>query len=459
MKRILIFTLLGSLGLHAAIKRNGDAPATEPPAAAAPAAPPLPMAPKVKPEAPKEEAPGGLSGRAGRFLDRLFKKRQGKNGQLELKSDDLAEMLREMLADQGVPRSELKDAGLPELLKKLREKNPNGPGLLPGLGDLQDLLGFQNDAKLAEKMNGQFKELLEGSRPGAAKAAPATLTLRDGKKQGDLLAYATAVQADGWLLTKASEVEKVAKLECQVQGEWRPAKVDRVWKEHDLALLKVEAKDLPTVLWPTGTAPVVGTFVTAVAPAGQDPLALGVVSVAARNIANKGRGYLGVALESDDEGLKVGMVVADGAAKAAGVQLNDRILEIDGTKPDSAVTFTRLVSDRKAGDKVKLKLQRGSEVLEKEIQLGDRASMGTDARPGFDKMSGIGSTVSKRKSEFAAVLQTDLPVEANQCGGPVTDLDGNVIGLMIARSGRIESLVVPSATIHDLLSTVEALKK
>jgi S1-C subfamily serine protease len=192
---------------------------------------------------------------------------------------------------------------------------------------------------------------------------------------------------------------------------------------------------------------------------GHDPLALGVVSVAARTLQDKGRGYLGVRIGSDDKGLKVEEVRPDSAAKSAGVQTQDRILEIDGQKPDSPFTFTKLVSERKAGDKVKLKLQRGDDVMEKEIQLGDRASLAGGARPSFDKMSALGSTVNKRKDDFASVIQTDLPVDANQCGGPVTDLDGNVLGIMIARSGRIESLMVPSATVREILDGVDALKK
>ncbi len=443
MKRLLILTLLGGLAVQAAIKRDGEA--QQPP-------PPPPAAKKEAPPADDGKAPN----RTGRLLDRLFK-RQGRDGQLELKGDDLAETLRQMLQEQGVPKEELKNADLFDLLKKLRDKN--GKGLFPGLDEMGDMLRFQADPKVAEKLNGHFKELLDGSRPGAAKAAPSTFVLRDGKKPGDMVAFATAVKADGWLLTKASEVEKLGRLECEVKDTWLPARVDRVWKEHDLALIKVEAADLSAVQWPATSSPTVGTFITAVAPEGQDPVALGVVSVATRNLQNKGRGYLGVRLASDDKGLKVDLVVPDGAAKGAGVQKEDRILELDGQKPDSAYTFTKMVSERKAGDRVKLKLQRGSEVVEKEIQLGDRASLGNDSRPGFDKMNALGSTVNKRKDDFASIIQTDLPIDANQCGGPVTDLDGNVVGITIARSGRIESLVVPSATIREILSGVDALKK
>jgi S1-C subfamily serine protease len=57
------------------------------------------------------------------------------------------------------------------------------------------------------------------------------------------------------------------------------------------------------------------------------------------------------------------------------------------------------------------------------------------------------------------VIQTDLPLQATQCGGPVTDLDGNAVGLVIARSGRVETMVLPSETIRQLLAGVDFSKE
>ena len=127
--------------------------------------------------------------------------------------------------------------------------------------------------------------------------------------------------------------------------------------------------------------------------------------------------------------------------------------------PLPVFTFTRMVSDHKPGEKVRLKLQRGNEVLEKEIALGDRGAQPGGGRPGFDKLSAMGSTVSKRKDDFPSVVQTDLPLQASQCGGPVTDLDGNVIGLVIARSGRVETMILPSQAIIAALQGVDFAKE
>jgi S1-C subfamily serine protease len=448
MKRLFLLTLLGALAAHGAIKKHDAAPPAEKPADKT-------EKPAEKPADKPKPAEGGS------LLDELLKRTpKGSGGKLEFKPGELQDLLRRELEKQGVPKEELKDANLFDLLKKLRERDPEGSKGLQfgGLEQMGDMLRFQTDRQRLEKLNSHFKQLLEGHRPGAAKAAPATFLVRDGKKQKETLALATAVQANGWLLTKASEVAKIADLQCQVKGEWRSAKVVRVWDDHDLALLKIDAKDLPVVQWATA-APGIGTFITAAAPQGEDPVAIGVVSVAARNLQAKGRGYLGVMPTGDKDGVTIGEVVPGGAASNAGVQKGDRILEIDGAKPDSIFTFTKIISDRKAGEKMKLKLQRGKEVIEKEILLGDRAAIPNQGRPGFDKLSGMGSTISQRKDNFLSVVQTDLPLEANQCGGPVTDLDGNVIGLVIARSGRIETLIIPSETLRKTLADVDFTKE
>ena len=430
-KKLVILALFATCGLHGAIKKAQEPKPTEQPAAKPPGKSP-------------DEA----------LMEELLRRAPSGEGQRQLSAREFADVLRALLERQGVPKEQLKNASLVQLMKLLREKNPNGipSGPLPGMG-----LPF--DEKSEKKLNDHFKDLLEGHRPGAAKAAPTTFTFRDGKKPGDAIAFGTGVNADGWLLTKASEVKAASELQCQVKGQWLGAKVVRVWEEHDLALVKIAAKDIPSAQWTTAAAPTVGSFVTAVAPEGEEPVAIGVVSVATRSERRKGTGFLGVSLSTDDKGLKIEMVVPGGAANASGMQKEDRILELDGKKPDSVFTFTKMVSERKAGEKIRLKFQRGTAVIEKEIALGDRGAMPAMGGARLDKMNGMGSTVSKRKGDFPSVMQTDLPLQANQCGGPVTDLDGNTVGLVIARSGRIETMVIPSETIRQTLAGVDFSKE
>lgn len=425
---------------------------------------PRPLDPASKPSpvaAPpaKPVAKGPLAD----LLDTLRQKGQANGGGRELhwKPNELEGLLRDSLEKQGVAKAKLKNANLPELLQLIQEHNPEAVQThnFEGLEPLRDMLVLM-DPKLQGKLEDQFHGMLDGYRPGCRAAAKATFVLRDAKHPKEPLGFAACVNADGWLLTKASEIAAAAKPQCLVHDDWLTVKIAHTWKEHDLALVRIEARHLPTVTWSNHDAPAIGAFIAAVAPTGEDPAAIGLVSVAPRTLLDKGRGFLGVQLEADAQGLMILEVVPGGAAAKSDVQAHDRLLEVDGTKPDSIFNFTKLISAHNAGDKVKLKLQRGEELLEKEVALGDRGTL-ANARGerGDDQMDSMGSTLSKRKGDFATVLQSDFPLDANQCGGPVTDLDGHVIGLVIARAGRVDTLILPSATIHDVLASVDFAKE
>ncbi len=451
IRTFILTALLATGALHAAIKKD---PNSKPDAA--------PAAPADKPQTPKPAAPAPPAAKpdnkgAADLIEELRKRAEREGGMLRMEPKELLGMLRSALEKQGVPAEQLKNAGLPELLRLMKEKNPDA---FKGLGLGGGMPGF--DKATEKKLNDHFNELLEGHKPGSLASSPATFAIRDGKKPADPLGFATGVRADGWILVKASDASAAGELQCHIKGEWVAAKIVRTWQDHDLALAKVTAKDIPAVKFSTRTAPEVGTFITAVAPEGRDPVGIGIVSVPVRNEQEKGRGFLGVQLDTDDKGnLKVRELVPNGPALASGLKKEDRILELDGKKPDSIFTFTKMVSDRKAGEKVRLKVQRGEAIVEKEIALGDRgaSAAGGPRRNGNDRMQTMGSTISKRRTDFPSVLQTDLPLQATQCGGPVTDLDGNVIGMVIARSGRVDTMVLPSETIRGLLGSVDFSKE
>ena len=43
-------------------------------------------------------------------------------------------------------------------------------------------------------------------------------------------------------------------------------------------------------------------------------------------------------------------------------------------------------------------------------------------------------------------------INPEQCGGPLIDLEGRVVGLNIARSGRVRSYAIPSGKMSELVS-------
>ena len=67
-------------------------------------------------------------------------------------------------------------------------------------------------------------------------------------------------------------------------------------------------------------------------------------------------------------------------------------------------------------------------------------------------MSPASGTLSKRKSDFPAALTHDIVLQAEQCGGPVLDLEGRAIGLNIARVDRTATYAIPASALRPVVA-------
>ena len=54
------------------------------------------------------------------------------------------------------------------------------------------------------------------------------------------------------------------------------------------------------------------------------------------------------------------------------------------------------------------------------------------------------------------VLQHDTVLRPNQCGGPVVNLDGQAVGVNIARAGRVASYALPASVVLPLLEELKS---
>jgi S1-C subfamily serine protease len=59
--------------------------------------------------------------------------------------------------------------------------------------------------------------------------------------------------------------------------------------------------------------------------------------------------------------------------------------------------------------------------------------------------------LSRLGDGFPDVLESDIKVWPEHCGGPAVDLDGRVVGLLIARASRTRSFIIPAARVTGLL--------
>lgn len=292
-------------------------------------------------------------------------------------------------------------------------------------------------------------------RPVMADAGRSTvIVLSEGKE----VALGTVVGKDGWIVTKASELTAGTAVTCQLRrdSERLAAKVVGVSDQHDVALLKVEAKNLKPIAWadPAGGVQV-GQWV-ATSFASDTPVAVGVVSVGRRKIPGRS-GLLGVMLADAEDrgGAKVAQVVPESPAERAGIRVDDVITKVNEDAIDSREGLVNTVRRYLPGQQVVLAVRRGDKQMEVKATLaGSIGSGGSRA----EVMNRMGGALSNRNSNFPTVLQHDTVLQPNQVGGPLVTLDGKAVGINIARAGRVESYALPADVVQSLVEELKSGK-
>lgn len=274
---------------------------------------------------------------------------------------------------------------------------------------------------------------------------------------GQETALGVVVGPAGWILTKASDLH--GQVFCQLaDGRKLPARVVGWHDKHDLALLKLDISGLPAVELGDTKGAAVGHWI-ACAGIGEEPVAIGVISVATRDPPQKtvptlpaDAGYLGVGLEPGDGGIRIMQVLPNSGAAKAGLKANDVIFALNGKMVAAPEDLINQLTKLKVGDQVTLKIRRGKEELETKATLGKRPPNRGDFQ------NSMGSELSKRRSGFPTILQHDAVIKPSNCGGPLVDLEGRIIGINICRAGRTESWAVPGEAIKPLLYDLMAGK-
>lgn len=272
------------------------------------------------------------------------------------------------------------------------------------------------------------------------------------------VALGTVVDPTGCILTKGDELFVRGKLRSPITVQLRdgtiyPADCIGYHRDTDLMMLKVDA-DLPAVSFADGKKAVAGNWVAATGP-DSDPVAAGVVSAGPRKlygdearITRGDRGYLGVLLgkPKDQDGALITHVEPHSPATRAKLKADDVIVRVAGKAVSDPDVLQKIMEDYQPGDSVVVSVKRGENELDLKVRLGSRAE--------FDRgafQNKIGSDLSSRRTGFPSVIQHDMVLKPNECGGPLVDLDGNVLGINIARAGRVETWTLPGEVIRPLI--------
>lgn len=311
------------------------------------------------------------------------------------------------------------------------------------------VLGASSRSNGSEK---NHSKVLSAFRPVVEDAAKSTVRVY---VEGKRTSLGTVIDADGFVLTKASELQKGKNIDCEIHGGRKlAAKLVGIDKDRDLAVVKLEINNLKPIQWSDQPAPGVGSWV-ATPGLDKDPLSVGVVSVDARPIA-RARGALAVALTEsiDGNGPYIQQIFENGAAERAGLLPGDQITHV-ADKPTPKVRNVKdSISAYEPDDTVKIKIVRAGQEMEITVVLSNFNTMMPEDRANFQ--NSLGSTLSPRRSGFPMVLQHDTVLQKEYCGGPLVDLTGKAIGINIARAGRVESYAIPTATVKEILAKLKS---
>jgi serine protease Do len=284
-------------------------------------------------------------------------------------------------------------------------------------------------------------------RPVVSEAARCVVRIKCDDRE---VALGSIVGPDGWVLTKASELK--GKVLCRLSdGREFEARIVGISQPFDLAMLKINAHDLPVIPW-SEKKPVVGQWLAAAGPQ-QEPLALGVLSAPERRIP-PASGAVGIVLKLADGKVtnQIDRVFPQSPAERAGLKDGDVITHVNGQPTPTGQELIQAIRSHRPGDTVRLNVRRGEQTLAIPVKLAPLEAPGNQRRDQLNRIGGV----SQRYDDFPAVLQHDGVLRPADCGGPLVDLSGKVVGINIARAGRTETYSISTDILwrqmYDLMS-------
>jgi serine protease Do len=348
------------------------------------------------------------------LLDNLLKDAAKNNGRMEL-----------------TPGLVEKMGGMEKLMEELQKR---GGQLAPGS------MGGDGDEFFASSL--KALEPVMKKNPGVT-----ALVTVDGR----LAALGTVISANGRILTKNAETDE-GELAVRLGGEEYEAKVLKRFPQRDLALLKIDAKDLRPVRFQI-EEPALGSILTA-SGAENEPLGIGLLSVPGRAMSKIG--FIGIQAAEGNGGVLIARLVSGGAAEQAGLNENDIITSLDNEKVEDPISFGGLIRGRKAGEEVRVGYLREGEPGELKVTLKERKIR--DSVQDDPRMKLSLGRLSEKTGGYPDVIQHDIPLPPELCGGPLFNLNGRCVGVNVSRAGRTKTYAIPADEIVELLE-IKKMKK
>ena len=145
--------------------------------------------------------------------------------------------------------------------------------------------------------------------------------------------------------------------------------------------------------------------------------------------------------------LQVQRVYPRTLAEKSSVLIGDVIEQINGKPVSSQLELIQISKSLRPGDQVSFSIIRNNKVASLSTSISRHSNRIFQDRWG-------GGPFNRRRFGFTNVLTHDIPIQPDQCGGPLVDLHARTVGINVARSLRVATLAIPIEQVHKFVLSV-----
>ena len=147
-------------------------------------------------------------------------------------------------------------------------------------------------------------------------------------------------------------------------------------------------------------------------------------------------------------GLEVSRVYPRTISEQSGLLVGDLIQSVNNVGVSSRSELNSIARNLRVGQQLEIIVIRNGANQRLTTKISDFAPKIMHDRWG-------GGPFSKKRFGFQQVISHDTVIEPEQCGGPLVDLRGNIVGINIARSMRVATFAIPINAVYDFVTHVQ----
>lgn len=267
-------------------------------------------------------------------------------------------------------------------------------------------------------------------------------TIRLEQSNSSPTSLAVVVSDEGYVITKLSEIRSTSAVRFTLpSGDTAGLREVRRDLQLDLLLLHTDQSEvLKAVTWNESKSLALGQWL--LAPYGDGRVVrAGVVSAKRRSIPASGSAIgIQTDLASSDKGVRIKLVFPDSPAEAAGLKADDVLIAIAGEYLDKGQGIRDLIGRQTPGDEIEVVFLRSGKESKCLVRVASRSRI--EAKLTDDDYANGG--VSLRSDRFPEIIQHDIPLAPTDMGGPLLNLQGQAVGINIARVDRVTTFALPT---------------